>query len=689
MRLLASQKMHLLARRYASRNSRTLASAVSCNGSYRINPSETAKKHQSMMLSSSSQTKPILDDQNLLHFDTLHELQMNSSLIFADNPIFGTYTEREGKDPAFEYMTYGEFGEKVDSCRSVLKDLGVQEFSKVGIISNNRWEWAAIATAAYSLNATLVPMYEAQLPSDWTYITNDAECSVLFCASQDIYDRTLSEVVPQTPSVKATICLDAELGQPHAFATHMDQASKRDDHTSIVAPTPDDLANLIYTSGTTGKPKGVELIHSNTVSNVYGVRGMAENVHDFIRPSDRSLAFLPWAHSYGQTCELWVSLAHGSSAGICRGVPFILEDLQLVKPSVLFAVPTLHKKIYDGVHNLIESASPLRQNLMKKALALGRKNVDEKNGLGRMGFLDRMQFNALDKIVLSKIRDRFGGNLRHGFVAGAACPSEVINFLDDVGIPICEGYGLTETSPIITINTPYDRKPGSVGKTLPGVEVVVMGEDGVPVAPGEEGEICCYGPNVMRGYYKNKEATDEVISVAPDGVSRLFHTGDLGRLSADGWVMVTGRLKEQYKLENGKYVCPTPIEEAIGLSRYVSQMVLCGANRPHNVALIVPEWVAIRSELQIDESVTDDDLANDERVTTLIDKEIAEKCKNLKKFEIPQSFAFVAPFTAANNMLTPKMSIRRHMVMTEYSDLISDMYGEDLVTSASDGAKAA
>ena len=161
-------------------------------------------------------------------------------------------------------------------------------------------------------------MYEAQLPSDWTYITNDAECSVLFCASQDIYDRTVSEVIPQTPSVKATICLDAELGQPHAFATHMDQASKRDDRASIVAPTPDDLANLIYTSGTTGKPKGVELVHSNTISNVYGVRRMAENVHDFIRQSDRSLAFLPWAHSYGQTCELWVGVAHGSSAGICR-----------------------------------------------------------------------------------------------------------------------------------------------------------------------------------------------------------------------------------------------------------------------------------------------------------------------------------------------------------------------------------
>jgi len=398
--------------------------------------------------------------------------------------------------------------------------LGVQEYSKVGIIANNRWEWAAIAAATYSLNATLVPMYEAQLPTDWTYITNDAECCVLFCASQDIYDRAVKQVVPQTPSVKGAVCLDAALGEPYAFATLMDEASKGDE-VSVVAPTPDDLANLIYTSGTTGKPKGVELIHSNTISNVYGVRQMADDVHDFIRESDRSLAFLPWAHSYGQTCELWVSMAHGSSSGICRGVPFILEDLQMVKPTVLFAVPTLHKKIYDGVHNLMESASPIRKRLMQKALALGRNYVNDKNGVKSMSMLERMQFKALDKIVLSKIRDRFGGKLRHGFVAGAACPSEVINFLDDIGIPICEGYGLTETSPIIAINTPLERSPGYVGKTLPGVHVVIMGENGFPALPGVEGEICCYGPNVMRGYYKNQKATDEVISLAPDGTSRL------------------------------------------------------------------------------------------------------------------------------------------------------------------------
>ena len=521
-------------------------------------------------------------------------------------------------------------------------------------------------------------MYEAQLPKDWTYIINDSECSAVFCATQDIHDKVTAEVLPQTPSVKAALCLDAEVDEDHAFMTHMEAAAKNGvDKSSIIAPSEDDLANLIYTSGTTGKPKGVELIHSNTVSNIHGVRRLVDNINDLIRPTDRTLAFLPWAHSFGQTCELWNGIAHGGSSGICRGVPFILEDLQLVKPTVLFSVPALHKKVYDGVNNLIESSSPLRKSLMKNALALGRKKVIEANGGESMGVVDRLKYKVLDKIVLSKIRDRFGGNLRHGFVGGAAMPMEVIDFLDDVGITICEGYGLTETSPVITMNSPYERKTGTVGKPLPGVNVVIVGEKGAPVQPGEEGEICVYGPNVMKGYYNKPEATDEVISLAPDGVSRLFHTGDLGRLPADGFVKVTGRLKEQFKLENGKYVCPTPIEETISLSRFVMQVVLCGANRPHNVALIVPDWVAIRTQLGIDSSVSEDELVNDARVRELVDADINEQCKRLKKFEVPRDFAFVAPFTAANNMLTPKMSIRRHMVIRTYGDVIGAMYGDD------------
>lgn len=374
--------------------------------------------------------------------------------------------------------------------------------------------------------------------------------------------------------------------------------------------------------------------------------------------------------------------------GICRGVPVILEDLQLVKPTNLFSVPTLYKKVYDGVHNLIETAPPLRKKLMKNALRMGEeKCAADKKMREPFGPLERMKFAALDRLVLSKIRDRFGGNLIRGFSGGAACPAEVIGFMDSIGIPICEGYGLTETSPIITLNVPENRTVGSVGRPLGGVTVYIVDQNGNPVGPGEEGEICCVGPNVMKGYYNNKKATDEVISVAPDGKSRMFHTGDMGKMDDGGWVRVTGRIKEQYKLENGKYVVPAPIESAIGMSRFVNQVVVCGANRPHNVALLVPEWPAIRKELGVEDDITDDELASEVSVKELIDNEIIQSCIKLKKFETPKDWAFVAPFTAANNMLTPKMSIRRHKVMDAYDELISSMYDNDpIITEAADGA---
>lgn len=625
----------------------------------------------------SLQAAGVLDGVGLTKFDTLHELQLSSCAVFDSRLIFGTYF-KEGDGGSFKWMTYQEFSYLVDKTRAVLRDIGIVEYSKVGIISNNRWEWAAVATAAYSLNATVVPMYEAQLPDDWTYILNDSACSAVFCATEAIFHTLHKEVLPSTPSVKASLCFDSALGEPQAFATVLENVGTT--KTSVIKPTPEDLADLIYTSGTTGKPKGVELTHDNIVSNVKaGVRTMVEDPQNFIHESDRTLAFLPWAHSYGQTCELWGCMSQGASIGIGRGVPLILEDLQHVKPTILFSVPTLYKRIYDGVHNMMESSSPIRKGLMKRALDMGRRKADAAAGLrGQLGPLETLQFKVLDRIILDKIRARFGGNLKHAFVAGAACPAEVLDFMDDLGIAVCEGYGLTETSPIIAINTPENRRNGYVGRPIGGVQVLIINEEGKEVADGEEGEICCVGPNVMRRYHNNPEATAEVITTAPDGVSRMFRTGDLGRMD-NGYLKVTGRLKEQYKLENGKYVVPTPIEEAIGMSRFISQVVLYGANRPHNVALLVPDLSAIRTELKLNNpnEVSDDDLVNDKRVKALIDAEIVANCWRLKKYEVPTRWAFVAPFTAANNMLTPKMSIRRHKVIQTYMDVINMIYGDE------------
>lgn len=572
---------------------------------------------------------------------------------------------------------------------------GVGAGDKVGIISNNRWEWAAIATASYSLNANLVPMYEAQLPSDWIYILNDCSAKTVFCANKQIWSEVQQHVKPNTPSLQNSVVLSTpadEPDAPYALENMMKRIESDSQGLLINKPLPHDLANLIYTSGTTGKPKGVELTHDNFCSNIDGaLRTMVAHPSDLVSEDDVSLAFLPWAHSFGQTCELWGGMSHGASMGICRGVPNILEDLSLVKPTALFAVPTLYKRVYDGVNNMMQTASPLRRRLMQSALQLGEEKAKVHHGSrGPLSMLESIRFKILDSLVLSKIRARFGGRLRHGFSGGAACPTEVLMFMDSIGIPICEGYGLTETSPIITLNVPDDRRIGSVGQPIGGVEVYIIDDEtGKPLPPGEEGEVCAVGPNVMRGYYNNKEATDEVISVAPDGVSRMFHTGDLGRMDENGWVRITGRLKEQYKLENGKYIVPTPIEEAISLSRFISQVVLCGANRPYNVALLVPDLTVIRQHLKLDESTPDEEVIQDDRVRALIDAELEKQCTKLKKFEVPKAWAFVPAFTAANQMLTPKMSIRRHKVIHTYGDIISHMYGDEPVVHDSADSQGA
>lgn len=400
---------------------------------------------------------------------------------------------------------------------------GVGEFDKVAIIANNRWEWVTIAAACYSLNASMVPMYEAQLANDWKYILNDSQSSVLFCATQDIYNRVHQEVLPSTPSVQAVLCLDAEEGEPHAFATAMSNTMGDTEGRLILPPTQEDLANLIYTSGTTGKPKGVELTHLNFTSNVKAAgRSMLDDPRDLVSEGDTSLAFLPWAHSYGQTVELWLGMSAGMRMGICRGIPMILDDLQLVKPTVLFSVPTLYKKVYDGVNNMMQTESGLKGAMLRRAVELGRANAMVNEGSrGPLNPIQSLQFKMLDRIILSKIRQRFGGNLRFGCVAGSACAPEVLSFMDAIGIPILEGYGLTETSPIITINVPGQRSVGSVGRAIGDVSIHIVDENGNAVETGEEGEICCSGPNVMRGYHNNQESTDEVITLAPDGKTRM------------------------------------------------------------------------------------------------------------------------------------------------------------------------
>ncbi|MGM0576835.1 MAG: AMP-dependent synthetase/ligase [Myxococcota bacterium] len=589
------------------------------------------------------------------HYSNLVDMFLKSIERYPDNRLFGV--KRDGR---YQWITYREVGEQVKHFRAGLASLGVGKGDKVAIIANNRPEWAVGAYATYSLGAQYVPMYEAQLEKDWKYILNDSGTKVLLVASQEIYDRTKS-FIDECEALEYVVNLEGDKDEATSFLGLLEAG--KEGPVDPVEPDKDDICGFIYTSGTTGNPKGVLLSHYNIASNINAV-------HDIfpMDESDTSLSFLPWAHSFGQTVELHTLLSYGASMGIAESVPKIIENLAEVQPTLLFSVPRIFNKIYDGVHKKMAAAGGLKKKLFDKTLDVAGKRRDLASQ-GRSSMMLDMQYGVLDKLVGSKVRERFGGRLKYAFSGGAALSKEVGEFVDGLGITVYEGYGLTETAPIATANRPGAQRIGTVGKPIPGVRVEVVP---VETAPEGEGEIVVYGPNVMKGYHNLPEETAKVFT--EDGG---FRTGDMGRLDDDGFLHITGRVKEQYKLENGKYVVPAPLEEKLKLSPFINQIMIDGTNRPFNVAIVVPDLETVR-EWAKEHGVsadTDEALVKDPKVHKQVQREIERWSKDFKAYEVPKKFTMVAQeFSTDNDMLTPTLKLKRRNVIEAYGDELDTLY---------------
>jgi long-chain acyl-CoA synthetase len=374
---------------------------------------------------------------------------------------------------------------------------------------------------------------------------------------------------------------------------------------------------------------------------------------------------LPWAHSFGHTAELHLLVSIGASTGICESTDKIVQYLSEVKPTVLFAVPRIFNRIYSGVEKQMESRpAPIRALFRGGLKAAAKKRHNKPLSMG-----EKLTLFVADKLVFSKVRARFGGNLKYAISGAAALAHEVAEFVDGLGITVYEGYGLTETSPIVSVNMPGRRKLGSVGQPIDGVRVVI---DKTVTNDPKNGEIIVYGPNVMQGYYNHKAETDAVFTA--DGG---FRTGDMGYLDEDNYLFITGRIKEQYKLENGKYVVPAPLEEALKLSPFVSNVMIYGDNKPFNVALVaanvesVKEWAKAHG---VGEKKVDDLLADD-RVRAKVKEELDRLSGEFKGYERIRSFALISEdFTQENGMLTPKLSVKRRNVMQKWGAELEKLY---------------
>jgi long-chain acyl-CoA synthetase len=593
-------------------------------------------------------------------YKTLVDICETAVAEHAARPLFGT--KRGG---AWIWSSYQEFGSQVDRVRGGLQSLGVQRGERVAIISNNRLEWAVVAYACYGLGAALVPMYEAQNPAEWEFIVRDCEAKIVFVATPEVLTKARARL-DGLPSAPRYFLFDG--APPSDGRVGGSSASDADPRVAAysgllkaspvpaIKPSPDDLASLLYTSGTTGMPKGVMLTHMNLASNISAIR----EVYKFA-PHERSLAFLPWAHAFGQTAELHHMIAAGASMAIAEGNTKILENLVEVQPTVLFSVPRVFNRIYTAVEQQIASKpKPV------KALVATAFRIKARERAGKAPALhERAVLALVDRLVASKVRARFGGRLRFTVSGGAALSRDVAEFIDSLGILVFEGYGLTETSPVVSVNLPGACKMGTVGPPLPGVRVKV----------DSEGELVVYGPNVMKGYFNLPEETKAVFTA--DGG---FRTGDMASIDADGFVTITGRLKEQYKLENGKYVVPTPLEEHLKLSPFVANAMVYGDNRPYNVALVVPNADAIQKwaeEKQVSLPREPKALASDERVRALMKTEIDKQNAAFKGFESIRDFALIhEDFTTENGMLTPKMSLKRRKVIETYGALLDRVYAK-------------
>ncbi|MEM6956616.1 MAG: long-chain fatty acid--CoA ligase [Myxococcota bacterium] len=587
-------------------------------------------------------------------FTTLVQVYEQAIASFASRPLFGVK-----KSGTWQWSTYAEFGAKVDAMRGGLTRLGVEKGDRVAIISNNRPEWAIAAYASYGIGASFVPMYESQQPKDWQYILADCGAKVLFAANATIAEGIAGHL-DELPDLKQVVIIDGSSEGCMAFDELVSGES-----APIAAVEGEDIAGYIYTSGTTGKPKGVLLSHHNFASNVSAIHEIFPIAED-----DRSLSFLPWAHSFGQTVELHGLFSMGGSMGIAEAVDKIVANLAEVKPTLLFSVPRIFNRIYDGLHKRMAEAGGLKLKLFEAAVSTAEQRKRLADQRKRSGWTD-FKFNILDGLVFSKVRDRFGGRLKYAFSGGAALSKEVAEFVDNLGIMVYEGYGLTETSPIATANNPSARRIGSVGKPIPGVHIHI---DKEATDDPKHGEIVIIGPNVMQGYYGLEEENERVF-VDIEG-KKGFRSGDMGYLDDDGFLYITGRIKEQYKLMNGKYVVPTPLEERIKLSRFVANIMIHGANEVFNVALVVPDFDTLLPWAQ-EKGLGSDRAAlmQNDAVRTLIQDEIDRYGADFKQYEKPRKVALVEEdFTTENGLLTPKMSLKRRKVMERYGDTIAALY---------------
>ncbi|NOU01685.1 MAG: long-chain fatty acid--CoA ligase [Gallionella sp.] len=581
---------------------------------------------------------------------TLHGLFLQRVALSPDKTAYRYFSQN-----VWQQLTWREVHSQVARWQAALSKHGLQRGDRVAIMLRNCPQWLMFDQAAMSLGLVVVPLYIVDRPDNIAFIVNNADIKVVLFETAEQW-QSLCTVSDQLKGVQCFISIDNVPNSGDARLHSM--ANFLPDTAQLQAAPPcemGELASIIYTSGTTGKPKGVMLSHANMLTNAYATRDTFA-----VNSSDVFMSFLPLSHTFERTLGYYLAVMTGATVAFARSIPQLSEDLQTIRPTLLISVPRIYERVYGAIRSKLEEGSPLKRKLFKLAVDVGWARFEHQQGRGswKPGFL---LWPILQKLVAQKILDKLGGNLRAAFSGGAALAPEISRVFIGLGLPIIQGYGLTETSPVITGNPPQNNFPDSAGKPITGVQVRL----------GERNELQVKGANVMMGYWNNPEATHAMIS--SDG---WLSTGDIARISETGHVYITGRIKEIIVMSNGEKVPPTDMELAILQDRLFDQVMVFGEAKPYLVALAVVNseaWLQFCKELGVDGSKPE--ILSDKGVQAKTLERIAYAVREFPGYaKINRVLLLQEPWSIDNGLLTPTLKLKRPHVVEKFSDQIKQLY---------------
>jgi long-chain acyl-CoA synthetase len=609
--------------------------------------------------------KPVLHDDcvvpDMVEPKTLVELFLRAAEKY-DKPNVLNYK----KDGEWRPISSREVIQRSRNIALGLDDLGMQRGDRIALLSANCPEWTLTDAGAQFGGFIDVPIYTTQAPAQVAYILNDSGARVFFLQNKEAYDRVRNEI-GECPSVEYFVFFDPT-GVDDERAMSLADLESRGQQRAQVAPglsaemeraaKTDDLATIIYTSGTTGEPKGVMLSHSNLTTNV-----VDSSCHLDFEGTDVALSVLPLSHVF-ERVAMYMYIYHGMTVNYAESIDTIGANLREVRPTIFIGVPRLFEKIYGKIKEKAASEGALVNGIFNWSVEVAKDYARHLSEKKPVGVWLKLKHRVATKLVFSKWHKGLGGRIRLFISGGAALPDEIGYIFLGAGLPIVQGYGLTETSPVITASTLKDLRVGTVGKTIDHVEVRIA----------SDGEIETRGPNIMQGYYNKPDATAQVMT--EDG---WFKTGDIGMVDEQGYLRITDRKKELFKTSGGKYIAPAHIEQMIKSSRFVNQVVLIGNGRKFAAALIVPNWEQLESYAKVKnlQIGSHKEFCNHPKIVDLFERQVATHTQGLGQYETVKKVALLEDeMTIDGGELTPTLKVKRRIVDEKYKDVIDKMYAD-------------